>query len=214
MSLREPGLWVARYGDRDLRGRSTLFLDRDGTIMADVPYLGDPSGVSLKAPVVGLMRAVAAAGHPLVIVTNQSGIARGLIGWRDFEEVTARLFELLAAAGCPPDAVIACAYFASNNPMLNAPDHSLRKPNPGMLHLAAREWGIDLAGSVIAGDRSSDMLAGVAAGLRTGLLVGDAEAAPHFDGFTMLCPDRTATWPQASAAVRDALRRPESVAGS
>jgi D-glycero-D-manno-heptose 1,7-bisphosphate phosphatase len=214
VSLREPGLWVARRRSRELTAQPALFLDRDGTIMIDRPYLGDPAGVELLPQTVSLMRAVAAADFPLIIVTNQSGIARGHLNWSDFERVTQRLCVLLEEAGCAPDAVIACAYHQSADPELNHPDHRLRKPNPGMLHLAAREWGIDLASSVIAGDRDIDMRAGAAAGLWRGLMVGHALAPSLGPDFAVDCPDQTQSWAAATGAVMDALQRPQNAAGS
>lgn len=207
MSLREPGLWVARDDTQDLSGKAALFLDRDGTVIADGHYLSDPAGVSLVAPTIGLMRSVARAGHPLIVVTNQSGIARGLFTWQDFEAVTARMLHLLRAADCPPAAVIACGYYTSRDPQLDFPNHPMRKPNPGMLQLAAEEWGIDLAGSVVVGDRESDMLAGAAARLRTGVVVGHEDCAGLPEDFTVLRPGRTHSWPDTTRAVIAALRR-------
>jgi D-glycero-D-manno-heptose 1,7-bisphosphate phosphatase len=207
MSLREPGLWVARDDTQDLRGKTALFLDRDGTVIADEHYLSDPAGVALVAPTIALMQSVSRAGHPLIVVTNQSGIARGLFTWRDVEAVTSRMLHLLQAADCPPAAIIACGYYTSHDPRLNFPSHPMRKPNPGMLQLAAKEWGVLLAGSVIVGDRESDMLAGAAAGLKTGVMVGEEDCAGLPEDFTVLCPGRTHAWPDATRAVIAALRR-------
>ena len=192
---------------QDLRGKTALFLDRDGTVIADSHYLSDPASVTLVAPTIGLMQSVARAGHPLIVVTNQSGIARGLFTWRDVEAVTSRMLQLLRAADCPPAAIIACGYYTSRDPQLDIPNHPMRKPNPGMLQLAAGEWGIALAGSVIVGDRESDMLAGAAAGLRTGVVVGHEDCAGLPENFTVLRPGLTHSWPNATRAVIAALRR-------
>ncbi len=172
--LAEPGLWIQRLADlKPFMGRPALFLDRDGTINVDTGYLGDPAVVELLPDILPVIRSANAAGIPVVIVTNQSGIARGLIGWLDFAAVNDRVIELLRAQGCFVAMVLACAYHEAGKPPLDVADHPMRKPNPGMLIEAAEVGGFDLTRSIMAGDKVSDMEAGRRAGLSRLFLFGD-----------------------------------------
>ena len=149
-----------------------LFLDRDGTLMVDTGYVRDPADVVLL-PGVGLTLAEARAlGFELVIVSNQSGVARGIITSEQLEAVQARLEALLLAEGITLDDVRFC---------LHGPDAgcSCRKPAPGMLVAAAAARGIDLERSVMLGDRESDVLAGREAGCTTILLGNRSSIADH-----------------------------------
>src|SRR5690606_22382153 len=98
------------------------------------------------------------AGHALVIVTNQSGIGRGLYAWEDYDAVAARLRDLLAAEGIAVDAEYACGH---------APEAACgwRKPAAGMIRAAADTLGLDLGRSLMAGDKYLDIEAAAAAGL-------------------------------------------------
>lgn len=136
-----------------------LFLDRDGVIIEDHHHLCDPAQVVLCAGAQQLIQAAAEAGWPVVVVTNQSGIARGLFSWEQYEQVSARMLELLG-----PAAPIAALYANGCGP--DAPSQSWRKPSPAMLMAAAGALNLQLAASVLVGDRLSDLQAGVAAGLR------------------------------------------------
>jgi D-glycero-D-manno-heptose 1,7-bisphosphate phosphatase len=118
-------------------------------------------------------------GIPVVLASNQSGIARGVYDWQGFRAVQAALSTLLERAGGHLDAVLACAHHADGRAPLNVADHDWRKPNPGMIVAAGRRMRLDLPRSWIVGDRASDLGAGRNAGLRGGVLVsatnGDAE---------------------------------------
>lgn len=137
-----------------------LFLDRDGVIIEDRHHLCDPAQVVLCAGAQQLIQAAAAAGWPVVVVvTNQSDIARGLFSWEQYEQVSARMLELLG-----PAAPIAALY--ANGCAPDAPPQSWRKPSPAMLVAAAEALRLQLAASVLVGDRLSDLQAGAAAGVR------------------------------------------------
>jgi D-glycero-D-manno-heptose 1,7-bisphosphate phosphatase len=153
-------------------GRPALFLDRDGTVNVDTGYPSDPAAVVLREEVLPAIRAANAAGLPVVVVTNQSGIARGLFGWDAFAAVNARVLALLAERDCVVDMVLACAYHEAGKGPLGIADHPMRKPNAGMLLRAAQALGIDLSRSIMAGDSASDMEAGRRAGLPQLFLVG------------------------------------------
>jgi D-glycero-D-manno-heptose 1,7-bisphosphate phosphatase len=132
-----------------------IFLDRDGTIMEEVHYCKDPALVRLLPGAVEALRGLQAAGFALVMVTNQCGIARGLLTQKDFDAVQARLFELLGFS-MP-------VYMCPDGPDTQS---THRKPAPGMLLDAAKELGLDLSQSWMVGDKEADVQAGRAAGTR------------------------------------------------
>jgi len=187
LPLAEPGLWVELRAERPERfaGRPALFLDRDGTLNVDTGYPRLPEDIVLIEAMVPVVRAATDADVPVVVITNQSGIARGLLDWRDFAATSGRLAELLAARGCRIDLVIACAYLDGAPPPYRADNHPMRKPNPGMVLRATRLLKLDLTHSIIVGDRARDLEAGRRAGLHRGWLVGDAEAPLPSPGFSV-----------------------------
>ncbi len=163
--LDESGLW------REIRTpparsaiRPALFLDRDGTLIELVEYLSTPDEVRPIAEAVALTARAHANDIPTVIVTNQSGIARGYYGWQHFAAVQEALIATVAAGGGQIDAVYAC-------PALPESGADCRKPNPGMLLAAATDLALDLGRSWIVGDAASDLAAGARAGLHRGWLV-------------------------------------------
>lgn len=139
-----------------------VFLDRDGTLMEEVHYCADPDLVRLYEGVSDGLRALRAAGFKTILVTNQSGIARGLISPDAYERVHARLLELLG-----PDTLDA-SYMspdAADSPSFR------RKPNPGMLLEAASDWNLALERSWMIGDKAIDMACSNNAALAGGILV-------------------------------------------
>jgi D-glycero-D-manno-heptose 1,7-bisphosphate phosphatase len=154
-----------------LSPRPALFLDRDGTIVEEVGYLWRPEDVRLIAGAADVIATANRSGLPVVMVSNQSGVGRGLFDWDDFAAVQQRIVKLLAAEGASVDAVLACPHHAEAEPPYRHPDHPWRKPNAGMLLAAAGVLPVKLAASWIIGDRASDLAAGRSAGLAGGLLV-------------------------------------------
>ena len=140
------------------RAVPALFVDRDGTLIEDPGYIADPEKVRLIPGAAAALRGFHDAGYALILITNQSGIGRGYYGWSDYEAVATRFRDLLAAEGVSFDAELACAH---------APEAACdwRKPAPGMIREAADRLDLDLAGSVLAGDKLSDLEAGAAAGV-------------------------------------------------
>jgi D-glycero-D-manno-heptose 1,7-bisphosphate phosphatase len=134
-----------------------VFLDRDGTLMEEAHYCGDPARVRVIADVPAGLRQLKDAGYRLVIITNQSGIGRGYYTVADYEAVQARLFELLG------EGLIEATYFSPESPETPSP---LRKPAPGMVLAAARDLGLDLARSWFVGDKAIDVQCGRNAGVR------------------------------------------------
>lgn len=143
--------------------RRAAFLDRDGTLIADPGYLGDPAGVVLLPGVATALMQLRAAGFLTVVVSNQSGVARGYFDAAAVQAVNRRMAELLQAADAR--AGIDAFYFCPHGPDDGC---SCRKPRPGMFLQAARELGLDLPGSVCFGDSERDVLAGTAAGCPRG----------------------------------------------
>lgn len=142
------------------RRAPALFVDRDGTVIEDPGYIADPDKVSLIAGAASTLRRFRERGYALVLVTNQSGIGRGLYAWTDYDAVAARFRELLAGEGVVFDAELACGHSPEEGAACG-----WRKPGPGMVLAAAERLELDLAASVIAGDKLSDLAAGAAAGI-------------------------------------------------
>jgi D-glycero-D-manno-heptose 1,7-bisphosphate phosphatase len=163
------GLWSEVLAG-DFAGRPALFLDRDGVIVEDTYYLGRPDEMRMLAGAAGAIARCNGLGVPVVLVSNQSGIARGLYDWKGFAAVQAALADALTQAGARLDAVFACAHHADGQAPFDIVDHPWRKPNPGMIQAAAELLKVDLSRSVIVGDRMSDLEAGAAAGLACGML--------------------------------------------
>ncbi|MEA3212014.1 MAG: D-glycero-D-manno-heptose 1,7-bisphosphate phosphatase [Chthoniobacter sp.] len=134
-----------------------VFLDRDGTLMEDTGYVSDPAHVRIYPGTAAALAALKARGFKNVIVTNQSGIARGYFTEAAYHAVHARLLELLGPG------LIDAACFCADHPDQAS---SRRKPEPGMILEAAQELGLDLSRSWMVGDRAGDIAAGQRAGVR------------------------------------------------
>jgi histidinol-phosphate phosphatase family protein len=136
-----------------MSGRHALFLDRDGTVIRERNYLADPAGVELLPGAATALRAFADADYALVIVTNQSGIARGLFTRTQFDAVQQRVNALLRDAGVHLDGVFLCPHH---------PDFTgeceCRKPKIGMYREAAEKLALSLRDSIYVGDRIADAL--------------------------------------------------------
>ncbi|HEX6132350.1 MAG TPA: HAD-IIIA family hydrolase [Longimicrobiales bacterium] len=158
--------------------KRAVFLDRDGTIIDEAHYLADPERVRLIPGAAEALAALHEAGFALVVVTNQSGIARGLYTDADFRAVQERLDTLLAERGVKLDLVLYCPH----HPDFTGPCEC-RKPGLGMYHTAAAALGVDLAASVYVGDRVKDVLPALATGgrgylVRTGYGAAESRDAP------------------------------------
>jgi len=158
-------------------GRRAVFLDRDGTLIHDRHYLGDPAGVELLPGAARAVARLASAGFFVVLVTNQSGIGRGYFTEDDYRAVHARLEELLAAGGARLDA----SYHAPDAEDSGDPDAD-RKPGAGLFLRAARDHGIDLAASIWIGDRLRDVLAAGRFGGRAILVRGAQTEVAEAEG--------------------------------
>jgi D,D-heptose 1,7-bisphosphate phosphatase len=152
-----------------------VFLDRDHTIMEDPGYLSDPSAVKLLPGVELALRSLAQAGYKLVVVTNQSGVARGLLTEHALEGIHEELKRQLGQKGASLDGIYYCPYHPEGTVEAYAIDSDLRKPKPGMLLKAAADLDIDLSASWMVGDSARDVEAGQRAGCRTVRLRATAE---------------------------------------
>lgn len=179
----DPGLFIETVTDFGrFAGRPALYLDRDGVINVDTGYPSSPADITLLGSIVEPIRRANAAGWPVVVVTNQSGVAQGYLTWDGFAAITAHIHDLLAAHGVHVEAVLACAYYKGGAGVLDVADHPMRKPNPGMLLKAAELAGIDLNRSLMVGDRASDLEAAAGAGVRTGFVEDIATIGPQLAG--------------------------------
>lgn len=160
--------------------RPAVFLDRDHTLIEDPGYINDSSQVILLPGVGQAISRLRAAGYLAVVVTNQSGLARGRITESQLSAVHARLMELLSAEGTALDAIYHCPYLPGNEAVVEKyrRDSDLRKPRPGMLLAAAKDLKIDLSQSWMIGDSTRDIQAGRAAGCRS-ILIGNADSQAH-----------------------------------
>jgi D,D-heptose 1,7-bisphosphate phosphatase len=152
-----------------------VFLDKDGTLVEDLPYNVNPA---LMRPVDGAaegLRLLAGTGYELFVVTNQSGVARGLFSEGALRAVEGWLEQFFAAAGVRLAGFYYCPHHPQGVVSRYAVDCLCRKPRPGMLYQAAQEHGLDLAASWMIGDILNDVEAGNRAGCRTILIQNNHE---------------------------------------
>ena len=146
------------------KGRPAILLDRDGTIIVERNYLADPALVELEANAAHGLRRLADEGWPLVVLTNQSGVGRGLFDHAAVDAVNARAADLLAAEGV----AIAGWYVCPHRPDEGC---ACRKPGPLLALQAAADLGLDLSRSWIVGDKLSDAAMAPGIGARGALML-------------------------------------------
>jgi len=160
----------AEGGQHGRAPRAAVFLDKDGTVIVDVPYNVDPGLMRLTDGAADGLHALHAAGYPLVVVSNQAGVAHGYFEEAALGPVEARLRELLGAAGVPLTGFYYCPHHPCGAVERYTVACQCRKPAPGLVERAAREHHIDLARSWLIGDILNDVEAGKRAGCRTVLV--------------------------------------------
>lgn len=150
-----------------------VFLDRDGTINIERGYLLDPSNVEIY-PIVGeAIRILNSLNIPVIVITNQAAIDKNLLSLEQFERINDRLFEDLSRMGAHYDAL----YYCPHSPEVT-PNCYCRKPKPGLILQAAKDFNIDLESSFMVGDKLTDVEAGNLSGCSTILLLsGHGEKA-------------------------------------
>ena len=155
------------------RGKA-IFLDRDNTLIHDPGYINHPDQVTLMEGAPEALCDLRALGYRLVVVTNQSGVARGIVTEAVLHEIHDRMEALLAERGARLDGIYYCPFHPDGVIEKYRQPSDWRKPNPGMLLTAAQEMGIDLRQSWCLGDSFSDVEAGIRAGCRTILIDGSS----------------------------------------
>jgi D,D-heptose 1,7-bisphosphate phosphatase len=160
--------------------RPAVFLDRDGTLNVDTSYVSRPDNVRLIAGAAEAVARLNAAGIPVIVVSNQSGIGRGYFTMQDYEQVERRIEEMLAERGAHLDAVYICPHAPDAQPPCEC-----RKPRTALYRRASEEHGIDLTRSWYLGDR-----------------LRDVQPARELGGHGLLVP-RDSTPPQDVVLARD-----------
>ncbi len=184
--------------------RRAAFIDRDGVINIDHGYVSRREDFQFVPGTLAACAQLHRQGFALAVVTNQSGIGRGLYSEDDYRRLTEWMAAEFAAAGAP----LAGVYHCPHHPQARLPDYrcdcDCRKPAPGLLLTAARELSLDLARSVLFGDKASDIEAAAAAGVPQRVLLGtDGRALPAAD----LAPQATARFASLAEAVASELLR-------
>jgi D-glycero-D-manno-heptose 1,7-bisphosphate phosphatase len=158
--------------------RRAVFLDRDGTLNEDVGYPGRYDQVHIYPYSFDAIRKLNAAGLAVVVITNQSGVGRGFFTEDELHVIHDRMRADFAAAGARIDAVYYCPHFVGSSSPAYDIDCACRKPFPGMAIRAREEFGLDLEGSYMVGDKVEDVRFGLNAGARPVLvLTGYGEAS-------------------------------------
>jgi D-glycero-D-manno-heptose 1,7-bisphosphate phosphatase len=154
---------------------AAVFFDRDGTLVHDPGYLNHPDQVQLVDGAAEALKEFQILGYQTVVVTNQSGVARGIVTVEMLERIHDRLRELLAAKGAALDAIYYCPYHPEGVVPEYTKDSDWQKPKPGMLLAAAQEMDIDPARSWMIGNGDRDVEAGRNAGCKT-ILISSAHS--------------------------------------
>jgi D-glycero-D-manno-heptose 1,7-bisphosphate phosphatase len=153
--------------------QSAVFLDRDGVVNVDFGYVGKVSEFQFVDGIFDLVRIFQDSGKQVFVVTNQAGIGRGLYSVRDFDLLNQYMLDEFSKRGL----LISKTYYCPHHPTaatgVYLKECDCRKPNPGMLFEAAREYNLSLSTSLLVGDKHSDIYAGHAAGLGTLIYIGE-----------------------------------------
>jgi D-glycero-D-manno-heptose 1,7-bisphosphate phosphatase len=165
-----------------VNARAAVFLDRDGVLIEEIGSILRPEDIHVLDGVGPALAALHAAGYALVVVTNQTVVSRGLASEQEVDAMNSELQSRLDEAGAPAlDGVYVCPHHPNATVERYRVDCSCRKPRPGLLLRAARELGLDLAASVMVGDRDSDIGAGMLAGCATVLVRSGAHEEPPIE---------------------------------
>jgi len=147
-----------------------IFLDQDGTLIEDVGYISEPDQVKLHEGVAEALKKLKQMGYKLIVVTNQSSVARGITTESKIKQIHTRLRQELAKKSVRLDKIYYCPYHPDGTVKKYTKESELRKPNPGMLTTAAKDRDIDLSQSWMLGNSYRDVAAGSLAGCRTILI--------------------------------------------
>lgn len=166
-----------------------VFLDRDGTVTVGTPTyerVDSLDKVKLLPKTIEALKQLAGMDYLVFFVTNQAGLAEGLISWDDFNQINGKALNLIAPSGITVEKTYVCPHSEQDN-------CECRKPKPTLLLDAAREYDIDLVNSWMVGDRPSDVMTGINAGTKAILVLTGVP--------TVVCDQATATLPSLLEAV-------------
>jgi D-glycero-D-manno-heptose 1,7-bisphosphate phosphatase len=163
--------------------KRAVFLDRDGTLVENRGYICEFSQVGFFPFAVAAVRALNRAGYQVIVVSNQSAVARGICSKKQIVDLHRRLQVHFREQGADIAAFYFCPFLADGAVAAYRRESPMRKPEPGMLLQAARDHHLDLAGSFMVGDRADDIEAGRRAGCRT-VLVRTGYGRQSESGFT------------------------------
>lgn len=170
------------YSDNSPSGECALFLDRDGVINKEINYLYKIEDFEFIDGIFDLCRAAVENNFRIIVVTNQSGIARNYYNEADFEKLTKWMMSEFAERGIEISKVYACPHFIDADLEAYRHDCHARKPNPGMLLQAQKDFNLDLSKCIFIGDKESDMEAGLRAGINNLILFHEeADAIKNLD---------------------------------
>jgi D-glycero-D-manno-heptose 1,7-bisphosphate phosphatase len=150
--------------------QKAIFIDKDGTLIVDVPYNVDPAKIVLSDDCTKGLRDLQAKEYLLVVISNQSGVARGYFKEEALQLVERQIKTMLAGAGIRLDGFYYCPHYPEGDMQQYVTDCDCRKPEPGMLFKASDELNIDLLSSWMVGDILNDVEAGNRAGCKTILI--------------------------------------------
>ena len=153
-----------------------VFLDRDGVINVDHGYVYQVDDFEFIDGVIEACRAIKAKGYKLVVITNQSGIARGYFSEDQFMQLTEWMDWSMADRGVDLDGIYYCPHHPEKGEGEYQQDCDCRKPKPGMINTAAKFLKLDLSQSFLVGDKTSDLQAGISAGIGQNILVSTGKA--------------------------------------
>ena len=159
-------------------GKRALFLDRDGVINIDINYPHKIEEFEFIDGIFDLCAAAAGHNYRIIVVTNQSGIARGYYNEADFMKLTEWMAREFAGRGIEISRVYACPHLVSAGLESYRRDCQARKPNPGMLLQARDDFKLELSQCIFIGDKTSDMEAGLRAGIGTLIYFNDTGSIP------------------------------------
>jgi len=187
------GLWSEVISkNENLENRPALFLDRDGTIVSYEEYLHDPLKIKINNNISSIIKACNLIKIPVIEITNQSGIGRGIYNWNDFNQTEIEIRKLLAINNAHINMLCACAFHQEAKEKYKIKDHFWRKPNSGMIEEARNIFNVNLKKSWIIGDNISDIQSGLNAGIKGGVLYNNKDRSfMHKDDFVLKYSDQS-----------------------
>jgi len=178
--------------------KSALFLDRDGILIEDTGYVAKPEDVHILIEGIPVLTLAQSLGYHLIVITNQAGIAKGKFGWGELVAVNARLETEFATHGIHFDEIFVCPFHPEALVAAYRQESEDRKPRPGMLLKAVQKYDLDIARSLMIGDKDSDVIE--LEGLRSILLRGK---------YHIKKLDHLGSWADVAAFVQESVRRSE-----